>query len=225
MGNERFDVVVIGGGQAGLATGYHLAERGLRFVILDARERIGDPWRRRWDSLRLFTPAQQDGLPGMAFPAESGYYPTKDEMAAYLEAYAERLNLPVWLSTAVNGLERDGSRYVVTAGERRMEADHVVVATGAYQTPRVPGFAAGLDPAIVQVHAGAYRSLPCGTGRRRSAPHRGRPSRRGRRPPRRARRRQRPAPPARSFGVGPAAAPRSAGWPVVPLVVGVPPGR
>jgi putative flavoprotein involved in K+ transport len=158
MENERFDVVVIGGGQAGLATGYHLAERGLEFVILDAGERIGDPWRQRWDSLRLFTPARQDGLPGMAFAAEPGYYPTKDEMAAYLEAYAERLNLPVWLSTAVDGLERNGSRYVVTAGERRIEADHVVVASGAYQTPRVPGFARELDPAIVQVHAGAYRN-------------------------------------------------------------------
>jgi putative flavoprotein involved in K+ transport len=158
MGNERFDVVVIGGGQAGLATGYHLAQRGLEFVILDAGERIGDPWRRRWDSLRLFTPARQDGLPGMAFPAEPGYYPTKDEMAAYLQAYAERLHLPVWLSTAVDRLERDGSRYVVTAGQWQMEADHVVVATGAYQTPKVPGVTAGLDPAIVQVHAGAYRN-------------------------------------------------------------------
>jgi putative flavoprotein involved in K+ transport len=82
----------------------------------------------------------------------------KDEMAAYLEAYAERLELPVRLSTAVNGLERDGSCYVVTAGERRMEAANVVVATGAYRTPRVPGFAPELDPAIVQVHAGAYRN-------------------------------------------------------------------
>jgi putative flavoprotein involved in K+ transport len=127
-------------------------------VILDGGERIGDPWRQRWDSLRLFTPAQQDGLPGMAFPAEPGYYPTKDEMAAYLEAYAERLNLPVRLSTAVDRLERDGSRYVVTAGERQMEAANVVVATGAYRTPRVLGFAPELDPAIVQVHAGAYQN-------------------------------------------------------------------
>jgi putative flavoprotein involved in K+ transport len=127
-------------------------------VILDGGERIGDPWRQRWDSLRLFTPAQQDGLPGIAFPAEPGYYPTKDEMAAYLEAYAERLNLPVRLSTAVDRLERDGSRYVVTAGERQMEAANVVVATGAYRTPRVLGFAPELDPAIVQVHAGAYQN-------------------------------------------------------------------
>jgi putative flavoprotein involved in K+ transport len=158
MGNEQFDVIVIGGGQAGLATGYHLAKRGLEFVIIEGGARIGDPWRKRWDSLRLFTPAQHDGLPGMAFPAEPGYYPTKDEMAGYLEAYAERLNLPVRLSTAVDGLERDGGRYVVTAGEQQMEAANVVVATGAYQTPRVPGFAPELDPAIVQVHAGAYRN-------------------------------------------------------------------
>jgi putative flavoprotein involved in K+ transport len=155
---ERFDVVVVGGGQAGLATEYHLAKRGLEFVILDAGERIGEAWRRRWDSLRLFTSAERDGLPGMPFPAEPGHYPTKEEMADYLEAYAEQLDLPVRLGTAVDVLERDGSRHVVTAGELHLEAGHVVVATGAYQTPKVPGLAPELDPGIVQIHAGAYRN-------------------------------------------------------------------
>jgi putative flavoprotein involved in K+ transport len=155
---ERFDVAVIGGGQAGLATGYHLARREFEFVILDAGERIGDSWRRRWDSLRLFTPAREDGLPGMAFPAEPGSFPTKDKMADYLEAYAERFDLLVRLGTAVDRLERDGDRYVLTAGERLLEADQVVVATGAYPTPRIPGFARELDGSIIQLHVDGYRN-------------------------------------------------------------------
>jgi putative flavoprotein involved in K+ transport len=155
---ERFDVAVIGGGQAGLATGYHLAQRGFEFVILDARERIGESWRRRWDSLRLFTPAREDALPGLPFPAEPSSFPTKDEMAAYLETYAERFELPVRLSTPVDRLERDDETYALSAGERRLEADHVVIATGAYWTPRIPGFARGLDPNIVRLHVDAYRN-------------------------------------------------------------------
>jgi putative flavoprotein involved in K+ transport len=156
---ERFDVAVIGGGQAGLATGYHLAKRELEFVILDAGERIGDSWRRRWDSLRLFTPARHDGLPGMAFPADPNSFPTKDEMADYLEAYAARLDLPVSLGTAVDWLKREGDRYVLTTrAAQRLEADHVVVATGAYWSPRIPGFARELDPSILQLHVDAYRN-------------------------------------------------------------------
>lgn len=155
---ERFDVAVIGGGQAGLATGYHLAQRGLEFAILDAGERIGESWRRRWDSLRLFTPARQHALPGMAFPAKPSSFPTKDEMAAYLEAYAERFELPVRLSTPVDRLEHDGDTYVLSAGERRLEADQVVVATGAYWTPRIPSFARELDPNVVHLHVDAYRN-------------------------------------------------------------------
>ncbi len=87
---QRFDTVVVGGGQAGLAVGYFLAQQRTNFVILDAAVSVGDAWRGCWDSLRLFTPARYDGLPGMPFPAPGGYYPTKDEMADYLEAYADR---------------------------------------------------------------------------------------------------------------------------------------
>ena len=155
---ERFDVAVIGGGQAGLATGYHLAQRGFEFAILDAGERIGESWRQRWDSLRLFTPAREDALPGMPFTAEPSSFPTKDEMAAYLEAYAERFELPVRLSTPVDRLEHDGDTYVLTAGRRRLEVDHVVIATGAYRTPRIPGFARELDPNVVHLHVDAYRN-------------------------------------------------------------------
>jgi putative flavoprotein involved in K+ transport len=152
------EVVVIGGGQAGLATGYHLAKQGLPFVILDANDRIGDSWRKRWDSLRLFTPGRYDGLPGWPFPAPAWSFPTKDEMADYLEAYAARFDLPVLNGVRVDGLSREADRYVVAAGERRFEADHVVVASGAYQSPRVPAFAPELDPGIVQLHSSEYRN-------------------------------------------------------------------
>ena len=157
-GAERVDTVIIGGGQAGLATGRELARRGGSFVILDASERIGDAWRTRWDSLRLFTPAKYDGLPGWRFPAPGWSFPTKDEMADYLEAYAARFELPVRTGVRVDRLSRDGERFVVTAGPRRFEADRVVVASGAHRQPRVPGFASGLDPRIVQLHSSEYRA-------------------------------------------------------------------
>jgi putative flavoprotein involved in K+ transport len=155
---ERFETVVIGGGQAGLSVGYHLAKRGRPFVILDANERIGDSWRKRWDSLRVFTPARYDGLPGWAFPAPPRSFPTKEEVADYLEAYAGRFDLPVRTGARVDRLAKEGDRYVVTAGDRRFEAENVVVATGVYQTPRIPSFASELDPSIVQMHSTGYRN-------------------------------------------------------------------
>ncbi len=154
---ERFETVIVGGGQAGLAVGYQLARRGRRFVILDANQRIGDVWRGRWDSLRLFTPARYDGLPGCPFPGPAWSFPTKDEVADYLEAYAARFELPVQTGVRVDRLSRDGERYVVAAGERRFQADHVVVASGAYQRPRIPAFAAELDPGILQLDPNRYR--------------------------------------------------------------------
>jgi putative flavoprotein involved in K+ transport len=156
-GTQQFETVIIGGGQAGLSVGYHLARRGQRFVILDANQRIGDAWRQRWDSLRLFTPARYDGLPGWPFPAPAWSFPTKDEVADYLEAYAARFELPVRSGVRVDRLSREVDWYVVAAGERRFEADHVVVASGAYQRPRIPAFAAELDPGIVQLHSSKYR--------------------------------------------------------------------
>src|SRR5919198_1815104 len=120
---ERYETLIVGGGQAGLSVGYHLAKHGRAFVILDACERIGDSWRKRWDSLRLYSPAFRDGLPGMPFPAPRTTYPTKDEMGDYLEAYAARFELPVRSVVGVDALTREDGRYVASAGERRFEAD------------------------------------------------------------------------------------------------------
>lgn len=155
---ERLDVLVIGGGQAGLSAGYHLARRGLSFVILEANPRIGDTWRQRWDSLRLFTPARFNGLDGMRFPTPGTYFPTKDEMADYLEAYAARFDLPVTTGVRVDRLGKEAGTFIAEAGGRRYEADQVVVAMSGYQRPRVPDFAGQLDPGIVQLHSFDYRN-------------------------------------------------------------------
>jgi putative flavoprotein involved in K+ transport len=154
---ERIETVVVGGGQSGLAVGHHLARRGLPFVILDAHQRIGDAWRTRWDSLRLFTPAGYDGLPGMGFPAPRTSYPTKDEMADYLEAYATHFELPVRTGVRVDALARNGRTFLLAAGDRRYEADNVVVAMSSDAKPWTPPFAAQLDPRLVQLHSYDYR--------------------------------------------------------------------
>jgi putative flavoprotein involved in K+ transport len=155
---ERVQTVVIGGGQAGLSVGYHLARRGLPFVILDANERIGDSWRKRWDSLRLFTPARFNGLEGMPFPAPPDEFPTKNQMGDYLEAYAERFRLPVRTGIRVEKVTRRGSAYLVKAGDWEFEAEHVVIAMAKFQQPWVPAFASELDPRIVQLHSSQYRN-------------------------------------------------------------------
>ncbi len=157
-GAESFDVIVIGGGQAGLSVGYYLARRGLRFVILDAHARVGDVWRKRWDSLRLFTPARFDALVGMPFPAPDDVFPTRDEMADYLEAYARRFQLPVRTSMRVESLERRDGGYLVKAGGVELFADQVVVAMASYQKPRVPELARELRPDICQLHSHDYKS-------------------------------------------------------------------
>jgi putative flavoprotein involved in K+ transport len=155
---EEVETLVIGGGQAGLSVGYHLAQRRLPFVILDANERIGDAWRKRWDSLRLFTPARFNGLTGMPFPSPAHIFPTKDETADYLEAYAARFELPVRRGVKVDRLSRKGNRFVATADGRQFLSDNVVVATGYYQRPWVPLFARELDANILQLHSSAYRN-------------------------------------------------------------------
>ena len=156
---ERTDTVVIGAGQAGLSTGYHLARLGRRFVIVDSADRVGDSWRKRWDSLRLFTTARFDGLDGMPFPAPKHSFPTKDEMADYLEAYALHFGLPVHTGVTVDRVWREGDRFMVQAGDSIIEADNVVIAMASYQTARVPDFASALDSRIVQLHSMEYRNL------------------------------------------------------------------
>ncbi len=155
---ERYTTVVVGAGQAGLAAGYELAARDIDVVIVTAESRVGDNWRRRWGSLRLFTPARYSGLPGMPFPAPPTHLPDKDEVADYLERYAERFDLPVRLENRVDSLSWDGERYVLRAGDSTIEADNAVVATGPFQRPYIPTIASKLGPSIHQVHSSEYVS-------------------------------------------------------------------
>jgi putative flavoprotein involved in K+ transport len=156
--HQEFGTVVIGGSQSGLAVGYYLSQRGLPFAIVDDNDRIGDAWRRRWDSLRLFTPGRYNGLPGMPFPGSPLSYPTKDEAADYLEAYARQFELPVQTGVKVDRLSKIGDRFEVICGENTLFAENVVVATGASHNPRVPQFARELDESIVQLHSKEYRN-------------------------------------------------------------------
>jgi putative flavoprotein involved in K+ transport len=156
---ETHETIVIGAGQAGLAVAYHLQRQGRSVVILDSHARVGDSWRQRWDSLKLYSPAFRDGLPGLPFPAPRASYPSKDDMADYLETYASHFELPVHAETRVDALMREDSRYVAIAGDRRFEADNVVIATGVFQKPHIPELASELDPSITQLHSQAYRNL------------------------------------------------------------------
>ena len=155
---DSIHTVIIGAGQAGLAAGYHLQKRGVPFVILESNDRVGDSWRKRWDSLRLFTPAKFDAIDGMRFPAPPNSFPTKNEMADYLESYARRFKLPVRTGVHVDALYRRGDKYVVSAGDTEIEADNVIVAMALYQKLVQPSFAGELDPAIVQFHSCDYRN-------------------------------------------------------------------
>jgi putative flavoprotein involved in K+ transport len=155
---KRIQTLVIGGGQAGLSIGYYLKKRSLPFLIIDANPQIGDAWRNRWDSLRLFTPARYCGLPGLPFPGRGDAFRSKDDMADYLQAYAKHFELPVLNGIKVDTLTTDRGRFVVTAGEHHFEAENVVVAMANYQTPKTPLFAKDLDKDILQLTAHNYRN-------------------------------------------------------------------
>ncbi|GAA4429885.1 NAD(P)/FAD-dependent oxidoreductase [Georgenia halophila] len=156
--NTYVETLVIGAGQAGLATGYHLQRLGRDFLVVDGSERVGDGWRSHWDSLTLYSPVRYDALPGMPFPGEPWSFPGKDVVADYLEQYAVEMDLPVRLRTRVESLRRlDDGTYTATIGEETIACDNVVVATGSFgRVPAVPDFAGDLDPGILQLHSSRY---------------------------------------------------------------------
>jgi putative flavoprotein involved in K+ transport len=153
---EHFDVVVVGGGQAGLAMGHFLARQGRRFVILEAADTIGAAWRSRWDSLVLFTPRRYSALAGLPFPGDPDGYPTRDEVIAYLEQYAATFELTIELNSALRSLTAKDGSFVVGLDDRQIEADQVVVATGPFQVPLVPALAGQLAPELFQTHSTGY---------------------------------------------------------------------
>ena len=156
-GSTSLDVVVIGASQSGLAIGYHLARRGVRFVILDAGSEVGQAWRSRWDSLTLFTPGQYSGLPGMVFPSPKDTYPLKDDVAAYLRSYVSAFDLPVKLNAKVTSLTEREGKYLVRTADEGFTAEQVVVATGPFQVPFVPPITRDLDETVFQIHSADYR--------------------------------------------------------------------
>jgi putative flavoprotein involved in K+ transport len=163
---EHVQVAVIGGGQAGLAMGYYLQTRGSRFVVLERGDALAPAWRERWDSLTLFTPRRFSSLPGLPLPGDPDGYPTRDEVIAYLERYADALGLPISLDSDVRRLSRESGRFILELDRRTITADQVVVATGPFQTPSVPKLAGGLDPDVWHVHSTGYRhpsNVPDGT--------------------------------------------------------------
>src|SRR3954447_17025739 len=157
---DRFEAVVIGAGQAGLAIGYFLGRQGRRFLIVEAADSIGPAWRSRWESLGLFTPRRCDSLPGLPFPGDPDGYPTRDEVIAYLERYAERFELPIELNSPAGSLSEDDGSFVLEIDGRTIEAEQVVVATGPFQAPYVPELADQLAPDVFQIHSTAYREPP-----------------------------------------------------------------
>jgi putative flavoprotein involved in K+ transport len=165
MSREHYDVIVIGGGQAGLAVGHHLAQQDCRFTILDAAPVPAASWRDRWDSLRLFTPARHDSLPGLAFPGDADHYPTRDEVVAYLTDYARHFALPVELDRRVTAVHTEDGGYRVELADTALRAGQVVIATGPFQTPRLPAPAGELTGEVSQLHSADYRTpddLPAG---------------------------------------------------------------
>jgi putative flavoprotein involved in K+ transport len=150
---ESYDTIVVGGGQAGLAAGYHLAQKDIDFLILDGNDRVGDSWRNRWDSLRLFTPAKYSGLPGLPFPGSPLDLPDKGQVGDYLERYAEHFDLPVRSGTRVKDLSVVDDRFVLETDRVTYQANSVIVATGPFQKPRVPAIASQLPRAVHQFHS------------------------------------------------------------------------
>ncbi|MCL5097378.1 MAG: NAD(P)/FAD-dependent oxidoreductase [Candidatus Omnitrophica bacterium] len=156
--DESFQTIIVGGGQAGLAAGFFLSQQGNSFVILDENIRTGESWRNRWDGLRLFTPSKYNGLPGRPFPSPDFYFPTKDEVADYLEEYAGHFRLPLRHGVKVESLTRNDTGYRLTTSNGQILTRNVIIATGPYQKPNKPPYAQDLDPSILQMHSSAYRN-------------------------------------------------------------------
>ena len=158
MSSQRYEVIVVGGGQAGLTMGYFLSRDGREYTILEAADEPGAAWRKRWNSLKLFTPARYSSLPGLPFPGDPDHYPMRDEVASYLSDYAREFELPIRYDSRVRSLRQANGLYQAEVDGDVYEAEQVVIATGPFQAPFAPALAEGLAPSVLQLHSSAYRS-------------------------------------------------------------------
>lgn len=159
MGREyMYDVLVVGAGQAGLAMGYYLKKKNLSFLILDQSSEVGESWKNRYDSLTLFTPRTYSNLPGMILKGEQGGYPKKDEISAYLKSYAKTFSLPIKLNTLIESLDEIDAAFELTTNKGKYRARNIVVATGPFQHPNIPGFSKNLSSNIFQLHSSEYKN-------------------------------------------------------------------
>jgi putative flavoprotein involved in K+ transport len=158
MKKEQFSTVIIGAGQAGLAAAYYLRKINDDFIIFDRGIQIGDSWRQRWDSLKLFTPSQYDGLPGLPFPASRGTLPTKEEMADYLVVYTNKFSLPVQFETNVTELNKTPEGYEIITSKGKVYSNYVIVSTGTNPKANIPAFASDLNKDITQIHSSMYKN-------------------------------------------------------------------
>ncbi len=155
---NRYQTIVIGAGQGGLAIGYYLKNLNQHFLILDRSKDIGSTWSSRYDSLILFTPRQYSSLPGLKIAGSPQGYPTKDEIANYLITYRETFQLPVQLNTEVTRIRKENGHFIVKTKDQNYETKNVVIATGPFQKPRIPAFAENLSTNIYQLHSSEYKN-------------------------------------------------------------------
>lgn len=153
---NRLDVIIIGAGQAGLSMGYFLKQQDISFMLLDKGKRVGDSWRKRYNSLVLFTPKSYSVLPGMAFEGDQSAFPTKDEMADYLEAYAKRFSLPIQLETSVQSVKQVDRGFEVITNNGILYSKQIVVASGAFRSPLIPSISKEYGENVFQIHSSEY---------------------------------------------------------------------
>ncbi|MFT4929362.1 MAG: putative flavoprotein involved in K+ transport, partial [Phenylobacterium sp.] len=154
----KYDFIVVGAGQAGLSIAYHLKQAGLSFLLIDGDDQVGASWLKRWDSLSLFTPSQYNGLPGFDFPMKEGTYPDKNEVARYLSEYVSKFDLPVKLNCSAKKVTRDGEQYNVETSTGPMTCTNLIVATGPFHTPFIPGCHNDISADVTQLHSSNYKN-------------------------------------------------------------------
>lgn len=157
MSEKRYEVIIIGAGQAGIAMSYQLKQKGIEnHLMIDAQKRIGDSWRYRYKSLVLFTPKSYSALPGLKMKGHPNSYPTKNEMADYLEGYVENFDLPHRMNTMVTRIKKENGNFMIYTEGEKLQSRKVIIASGAFQKPFIPSIIKNMDNTLTQLHSSLY---------------------------------------------------------------------